>query len=147
MLGALAGGFLLLPLLGMEKSFFILVIAYGLAGWCIPGTGSKQPIVVWTTRGMATALIVLVVVFQPELRVALAQIGHSRMFRFFFKLEEREAADEIVRAAARLAELGYGGLIVIERNVGGRLSADALKMDLNSSQLMLEGNVKGEFRE
>ncbi len=75
----------------------------------------------WLFANLATVgFIVLVVVFQPELRMALAQIGHSPMFRFFFKLEEREAADEIVRAAARLAELGYGGLIVIERDVGLR---------------------------
>jgi diadenylate cyclase len=75
----------------------------------------------WLFANLATVgFIVLVVVFQPELRVALAQIGHSRLMRLFFKLEEREAADEIVRAAARLSELGYGGLIVIERNVGLR---------------------------
>ena len=75
----------------------------------------------WLFANLATVgFIVLVVVFQPELRVALAQIGHSRLFRSFFKLEEQAAAGEIVRAAKRLSELGYGGLFVIERNVGLR---------------------------
>jgi diadenylate cyclase len=75
----------------------------------------------WLFANLATVgFIVLVVVFQPELRVALAQIGHSRLMRLFFKLEEREAADEIVKAITRLSELGYGALIVIERNVGLR---------------------------
>ncbi len=75
----------------------------------------------WLFANLATVgFIVLVVMFQPELRQALAQIGHSRVFRFFFKLEEQAAADELVRAASRLSELGYGALIVIERNVGLR---------------------------
>jgi len=73
----------------------------------------------WLFTNLATVgFIVLVVVFQPELRGALAQIGHSRVLRPFLKFKEREAVDEIVRAALRLSELGWGGLIVIQRNVG-----------------------------
>jgi diadenylate cyclase len=86
----------------------------------------------WLFVNLATVgFIVLVVVFQPELRGALAQIGHSRIFRFFFKLEEQAAADEIVRAATRLSELGYGALIAIERNVGLRNITETGK-DLNA---------------
>jgi diadenylate cyclase len=77
--------------------------------------------VMWMFTNLATVgFIVLVVVFQPELRSALAQIGHSRIFRVFFNLEEQRKIDEIVKAAQRLSELKYGGLIVIERNVGLR---------------------------
>jgi len=77
--------------------------------------------VMWMFTNLATVgFIVLVVVFQPELRSALAQIGHSRIFRVFFNLEEQRKIDEIVKAAQRLSELKYGGLIVIEGNVGLR---------------------------
>jgi len=77
--------------------------------------------VMWMFANLATVgFIVLVVVFQPELRSALAQIGHSRVFRVFFNLEEQRKIDEIVRATLRLSELKYGGLIVVERNVGLR---------------------------
>jgi spermidine synthase len=34
MAGALAGGFVLLPALGMEASFFVLAVGYGLVAWC-----------------------------------------------------------------------------------------------------------------
>lgn len=86
----------------------------------------------WLFVNLATVgFIVLVVVFQPELRGALAQIGHSRVFRFFFKLEEQAAAGEIVKAVTRLSELGHGALIVIERNVGLRNIAETGK-DLNA---------------
>mgnify|MGYP000140010194 CR=1 FL=1 len=37
--------------------------------------------------------------------------------------------------------------VVIKRKIGGHLTADALKLDLNTNLLMLEGNVKGEFKE
>jgi diadenylate cyclase len=60
----------------------------------------------------------LIVVFQPELRNALAQLGRSRVWRFFSRMEESEVAGEIADAAARLARARIGGLIAIEREVG-----------------------------
>lgn len=73
----------------------------------------------WLITNIATVgILVLVIVFQPELRNALAQIGHNKLFRLFFRYEKSKTLDEIVRAAARLSELRYGGLIVIEREIG-----------------------------
>jgi len=60
----------------------------------------------------------LIVVFQPELRNALAQLGRSRLWRFFARMEESEVAGEIAEAAARLSRAKIGGLIAIEREVG-----------------------------
>lgn len=75
----------------------------------------------WLFSNLATfGIIVLVVVFQPELRGALAHIGQNRLLRSFVSLEQRKALNEVSRAALRLSELGYGGLIVIERRTGLR---------------------------
>jgi len=75
--------------------------------------------VMWMFSNLATVgFIVLVIVFQPELRSALARIGHSRVVRVFFNIEEQRKIDEIIKATTRLSELKYGGLIVLERNVG-----------------------------
>jgi len=64
----------------------------------------------WLFTNLATVgFIVLVVVFQPELRGALAQIGHSRMLRPLFGARQQATLDEMVRAAIRLAELGWAG--------------------------------------
>lgn len=60
----------------------------------------------------------LIVVFQPELRSALARLGRSRLWRIFPKMEESEVAEEIARAAERLARAKIGGIIAIEREVG-----------------------------
>lgn len=73
----------------------------------------------WLITNIATVgIIVLVILFQPEIRSALAQIGHSRLLKRFYRLEEQKALDEIVKSALRLSELRYGALIVLEKNVG-----------------------------
>jgi len=75
----------------------------------------------WLFTNLATVgLIVLVIVFQPELRSMLAQMGHSRIFQSLTRIEEWKSLTEITRAVIRLAELKYGGLIVIEKSVGLR---------------------------
>ena len=60
----------------------------------------------------------LIVVFQPELRSALARLGRSRLWRMFPKMEESEVAEEIARAAERLQRAKIGGIVAIEREVG-----------------------------
>jgi diadenylate cyclase len=75
----------------------------------------------WLFTNLATVgLIVLVIVFQPELRSMLAQMGHSRIFQTLTRVEEWKSLTEITRAVVRLAELKYGGLIIIEKSVGLR---------------------------
>jgi diadenylate cyclase len=73
----------------------------------------------WLFTNLATVgLIVLVVVFQPELRGMLAQMGHSRLFRALSRYEGSRTIEEVSRASIRLAELKYGGLMVVEKAVG-----------------------------
>jgi diadenylate cyclase len=63
------------------------------------------------------APIVLVVIFAPELRAALAQIGRSPMSRLFGGMRESEIADHIGDAVERLSRSGIGAIIAIEREV------------------------------
>lgn len=83
----------------------------------------------WLFSNLATfGLIVLVVVFQPELRGVLAQLGQRRIFRRFVQLERKKSLEEVSRASLRLSELRYGGLIVIERRTGLRNFAESGKL-------------------
>ena len=66
----------------------------------------------------AYGAIAALVVFQPELRSALARLGRSRMIRVFRPLEGVRAAEEVVEAALRLARARHGAIIAIERDVG-----------------------------
>lgn len=59
----------------------------------------------------------LIVVFQQELRTALARLGRTRMFRLFAGHEKEEVVEAIVDAADRLARAKIGGIIAIQREV------------------------------
>ena len=75
----------------------------------------------WLFSNLATVgFIVLVIMFQPELRGALARIGQTPLFRRLVRLEQKRTLEEVSRAALRLAEIRYGGLIVCERRTGLR---------------------------
>src|SRR5439155_21884198 len=75
----------------------------------------------WIVSSLKTVwLIVFVILFQPELRHALAQFGRTRYFRSFLRGENYGVLGEVIRAAETLAHSRHGALIVIERNVGLR---------------------------
>ena len=63
-------------------------------------------------------IIAALVVFQPELRSALTQLGQNRLFRVFTRLERNEVAEEIAEAAEELSRNRTGAIIAIEREVG-----------------------------
>ncbi|MEW6413312.1 MAG: diadenylate cyclase CdaA [Candidatus Zixiibacteriota bacterium] len=94
----------------------------------------------WLFSNLTTfGLIVLVIVFQPELRSVLAQLGQSRLLRRFATLEQRKTLEEISRAILRLSELRHGALIVIERRTGLRNFAETgkeLNAELSSEMLI-----------
>ena len=75
--------------------------------------------------------IALIVMFQSELRRALARLGR-RPFLGISQLERRELSQEVVLAVGRLSQTKVGALIVIERKIGLRtfiesgVSLDAL---------------------
>lgn len=62
--------------------------------------------------------IAALVVFQPELRAALARLGQSRMMRVFQRLEGSQVADEVAEAVQRLSRSRVGAIIAIEQEVG-----------------------------
>ena len=75
--------------------------------------------------------IALIVMFQSELRRALARLGR-RPFLGISQLERRELSQEVVLAVGRLSQTKVGALIVVERKIGLRtfiesgVSLDAL---------------------
>ncbi len=73
----------------------------------------------WLISNIATVgVIVLVIVFQPELRKALAQFGHNKLFRLFMRYEKQKILDELIKGLIKLSDLKYGALIVLEREIG-----------------------------
>lgn len=62
--------------------------------------------------------IIIVVLFQHEIRRGLAHIGRNPFFTSVSVSEETLVVDEIVKASVQLAQKQTGALIVIEREIG-----------------------------
>jgi diadenylate cyclase len=62
--------------------------------------------------------LVAVILFQPELRSALARLGRNRLVRLLPALDIAEVAEEIAAAAGELARSKTGAIIALEREVG-----------------------------
>jgi diadenylate cyclase len=63
-------------------------------------------------------VIAALVVFQPELRSALAQLGQNRLLRMFSRLEQTQVATEVVEAVEEMSRGKVGAIIAIEREMG-----------------------------
>ena len=74
----------------------------------------------WIIRSFSVFLAVaLVVIFQPELRRGLAELGGHPIFSL--TSEKRETVHEIAEAVAQLANKQFGALIAIERDTSIRV--------------------------
>ncbi len=62
-------------------------------------------------------VVAFIIIFQPELRSALTNLGLRRGFGMFHAPDQVPAEEEILQAASRLSKRGLGALIVIERQV------------------------------
>ena len=88
-------------------------------------------------------LLAIPIIFQPELRRALEQVGHTRSYLPFMATEHPHpglgAIEELVRAAIALGRQRIGALIVIERDTGLQDYADkGVPLDAQlSSQLLI----------
>lgn len=76
----------------------------------------------WIISNLRTVwLIAFIILFQHELRAALAQLGRNRIVSLFLNMDKDTGyIEEICRAAGGLARSGLGALIVIERETGLR---------------------------
>ena len=79
---------------------------------------------------------VLIVIFQPELRRAFAQLGSRSFVR---KMKKRETINEVVTAAINLANQRVGALIIFEREIGMRtIINNAVVIDAALNHYLIE---------
>jgi len=83
----------------------------------------------WIVRHVSVYLAVaLLVIFQPEIRRALAELGKQPAFAV--PMERRTAVDHIIQTAVLLAEHRIGALIAVEREIGTRaIQETGIKLD------------------
>jgi diadenylate cyclase len=97
----------------MLFGFFLLVVVY-VASRLLGLTLIEYLLTTLFQFGVIAALIV----FQPELRSALASLGQNRIFRAFTGLQGREVAEEITEAVEELSRDKVGAIIAIEEKIG-----------------------------
>jgi len=84
-------------------------------------------------------VVAFLIIFQPELRAALTNLGLRRGLRWFRTQDELPAEAEIIHAVGRLSKRGLGALIVIEREVRlGRWIQTGTILDAEITALTLE---------
>jgi diadenylate cyclase len=94
-------------------------------------------VISWLLRSLTAFLaIALVVIFQPELRRALAELGSSQFFSS--ATQKRETIDVITDAVFELASKQTGALLAIERDTAIRSFAESgVSIDCEISQELL----------
>ena len=118
----------------MLAGIVVLVLAYSVA-WVLKLTTLTWLLGLAFTYGAFAALVI----FQPELRAALANLGQRRLGFLIKKDESQEdAASVLADTAFRLSRLGIGAIIAVERDVSlGSLvqSGTAISMQVQSDLL------------
>jgi len=97
-----------------------------LVAFCVLAALLELDVILWIIKNaISVGIIAVVILFQPELRKALEELGKRNIVPTIWGLDERnenkrfsdKAIDEIVKATYELARSKTGALIVIEQNI------------------------------
>lgn len=93
----------------------------------------------WVLEKFIAAFILLVIViFQDDIRRGLAEVGRSRLFRGAAAAAEPHSVEEVVRACVALSAAKIGALIAIERDADLTLHAEeGIRIDSRISHQIL----------
>jgi diadenylate cyclase len=93
----------------------ILIIVYFLSQW------SGLVTLRWVLNiFLSSIIIIIIVIFQHDIRRALIQVGRPQFFGVAEKAEKVFAIEEVVKASFALAQKEIGAIMVLERNIGLR---------------------------
>jgi diadenylate cyclase len=104
----------------MLNGFLVILVAGLISQWI--GLSTLN----WIISNLRTVwAVAFIILFQHELRAALAQLGRNRIVGLFLKIEKDVGyIQEIARSVEGLARSGLGALIVFEREMGLRNFAE-----------------------
>jgi len=120
---------------------FLIIMAF-----IVVATILQMSAILWIASSLApTAIIALVIVFQPELRKGLETLGTRNLLSSFLSFgssskEERfsdKTITEIIRAVNEMSEMRTGALIVIELNI--------LLNEFINTGIMLDAEVSSQL--
>lgn len=137
---------LIYGLLMMIKDTTAVILVRGLAilvvGGAVVSNIFSLPVLGWLVKSSIPALLVAVpILFQPELRRALQQVGLAGGLIPHGERQGSQArlVDVIAVGARRLADRRWGALLVLERETGlGEFAATGVEIDAKLSVDLLE---------
>lgn len=98
------------------KGIFVLVITWALSTWFNLYT------LKWLMNQMFTfGIVTVLIIFQPELRRVLEQLGRGKLFARSSNLDRtalNEQLEEVIRAVRSMSRRKVGALIIFERKTG-----------------------------
>lgn len=119
------------------KGLFVIVIVWGLSDFLQLNTLNKmmEAVITW-------GFLAVIIIFQPELRRALEQLGRGKIFTRSGVPEEEEEKNrigEIVKAVDYMAKRRIGALISVEKETGmGDYIETGIPLDAQiSSELLI----------
>lgn len=116
---------------------------------CLIASLLQMKVILWIfSNSISVTIMAIIVVFQPELRKALEQLGRKDLFRSIIPFDDSreknmkfsvKIINEIIRATFELAKTKTGALIVIEQDVPlNEFERTGILLDsLISSQLLI----------
>ncbi|UHA71747.1 diadenylate cyclase CdaA [Paenibacillus sp. 481] len=117
------------------KGIFVLVLTWAISTWLDLYT------LKWLMNQMFTiGVIAVVIIFQPELRRALEQLGRGKLFAGRSLAEEDETGrviGEIIKAINYMSRRKIGALLVFERSTG--------LMEYTESGIAMDSRVSSEL--
>lgn len=100
----------------LVKGLLVLAVILFISKWL------NLHVITWLLeKSMTVVMVALPVVFQPELRRALEQIGRGRLFHKHNELDEKELEDmlnAVTNATEIMSRRKIGALMVFERETG-----------------------------
>lgn len=118
------------------KGLAVLVALYAIAGKL-----SLQATFWLLDKALLALAVAIPIVFQPELRRALEQVGRGRLFApSFLSMESgavKHVVEQVVRAVSTLSRKKVGAIIVLERETGLN--------DIVETGIKIDGVVSAEF--
>src|SRR2546425_4813227 len=97
----------------MAVGLGLVIVFYYFARW------AQLETVTWILTNVVPYFVfVIIVIFQHEIRRALARFGQAPLFAGFSSINRNEFYDEIILAVTTLATNQTGALIVVERDIG-----------------------------
>lgn len=113
--------------------FVLLVLSLTVVAYFL-----KLEVLSWLIRSfVAFAAVAILIIFQPEFRRILAELGTHPLFTS--NHEQRENIEVIIQTAERLSEVRIGALMAIEQSINLQLATESgLPVDCEATPEMLE---------